>query len=58
MPWYRIDIDARVSDEYVIQAKNPREAKRKAMKRFCKLSNFRFSYKKTKTRKEAQNLWL
>jgi len=48
MPKYRVDIDAAVSDEYVITAKNAAEAKKKAVKRFCKVSNFRFDIERIK----------
>ena len=42
MPRFWVDIDAAVSDLYLISAKNRAEAKRKAVKRFCKVKNFRF----------------
>ena len=52
MPKYAVDIDASVSDMYVITAKNSAEAKRKALKRFCKLKNFRFDVEKIKPGEE------
>lgn len=42
MPKWKIFIDAKVSDEYIITAKNLNEAKKKAVKRFSKVKNFRF----------------
>lgn len=58
MPWFKIDIDAGISDVYVIKAKNVNEAKKKAVKRFAMVSNFRFTWQKAKTREEAEEIWL
>jgi len=56
--WYRIDIDAAVSDEYIIYAKSAAEAKKIAVKRFAKVKNFRFIFKRCRTREKAVETWL
>ena len=58
MPRFKIMIDAKVSDEYVVTAKNATEAKKKAVKRFAKVSNFRFYLKKLKPGQDPNEVWL
>lgn len=58
MPRWKIDVDAAVSDEFVVVAPNLREAKKRAVKKFCKVKNFRFIVIKLKPGERAEDVWL
>ncbi len=56
MNTYVVDIDAAVSDQFVIKAKTASEAKRKAMKRFSIMKNFRFDVERLKDNEEPYGI--
>lgn len=56
MNTYVVDIDAAVSDQFVIKAKTAAEAKRKALKRFSKMKNFRFDVERLKDGEEPYGI--
>jgi len=58
MPKFKIFIDAKYSDEFVVTAKNAAEAKKKAVKRFAKVKNFEFYFKKLKPGQDPNEVWL
>ena len=56
--YYKINVDANVSDEFVVRARTAGEAKRIAVQRFCKVRNFNFFLKRFKKREDAVEHWL
>lgn len=56
--YYKINIDASVSDEFVVRARSRGEAKKIAIQRFAKVRNFRFFMKRFKNRDDANECWL